>query len=66
VITNNGTGTLYVGHTSGVTASGAAMGLIVPPGSCYSDSGFGLYTGDLYGIYDVVSAIHNVSVSERT
>lgn len=65
VITNNGAGKLYLGHTNGVTASGAAMGLQVPAGGSYSDSGFGLYIGDLYGIYDAVAASQNVSVSER-
>ncbi len=66
VITNNGVGNLYIGHTSGVTSSGANVGLIVPPFGSYTDSGDGLYTGDLYGIYDQASAVQNVSVSERT
>jgi hypothetical protein len=42
------------------------MGLQVPAGGSYSDSGFGLYTGALHGIYDAVAASENVSVSERT
>jgi hypothetical protein len=66
VITNNGSGNLYIGHTSGVTSSGALMGLLISAGSSYEDSGDGLYTGDLYGIYSAVSASENVSVSERT
>lgn len=66
IITNNGVGNLYIGHTNAVTASGANMGLILPPFGAYCDSGAGLYTGDLYGIYDQVAAAQNVSVSERT
>lgn len=66
VITNNGVGILYIGHTSGVTASGSTMGMMVVPGGSYQDSGFGLYTGDLYGIYDQTASSQNVSVSERT
>lgn len=66
VITNNGTGNLYIGGANTVTTSGATMGLIVAPFGTYQDSGFGLYTGDLYGIYSAVSASQNISVSERT
>ena len=66
VITNNSTGKLYLGHTSGVTSSGAAMGLLVPSNGSYTDSGFGLYIGDMYGIYDASAGAQNVSVSERT
>jgi hypothetical protein len=66
IVTNNSTGKLYLGHTSGVTTSGANMGLVVPAGGSYTDSGFGLYTGTLYGIYDTAAGSQNVSVSERT
>jgi len=66
IITNNSTGRLYIGHTSGVTTSGATMGLLVMPYGSYSDTGVGVYTGDLYGIYSVTAASQNVSVSERT
>lgn len=65
VITNNGSRTLYLGHTSAVTTSGATMGLAVRAGGSYQDSGDGLYTGDIYGIYGAASASQNVSVSER-
>ena len=66
VITNNGTSNIFIGHTSGVTSSGAAMGLKLVPGGSYQDSGYGLYTGDLYAIGDAAAASENVSVSERT
>lgn len=66
VITNNGVGNLYLGHTSGVTSSGSNMGLLIPPGGAYTDSGDGIYTGDIYGIYSQTSSSQNVSVSERT
>ena len=66
LITNNGTTPVYLGHTSGVTASGAAMGLLLAPAGSYSDSGFGLYTGDLYAIGAAAVAAENVSISERT
>lgn len=66
IITNNSTGNLFIGHSNAVTSSGAAMGLIIPPYGAYSDSGHGIYTGDLYGIYSAAAASHNVSVSERT
>lgn len=65
VITNNGTGDLYVGHSGAVTSSGAAMGLLVGSKASYSDSGFGLYLGPLYGIYSASASSQNVSVSER-
>lgn len=65
IITNNGTGTLYIGHDNTVSSSGAAMGLLVQSKCSYTDSGFGLYTGDLWGIYSAASASENVSVSER-
>ena len=66
IITNNGMGNLFVGGSSGVTASGSAMGVLVKPGGSYSDAGYGLYTGDVYGIYDTVSSSQNVSRWERT
>lgn len=66
IITNAGVGDLYVGHTTAVTTGGATMGLIVSPRGAYMDSGFGLYTGDLYGVYSIVSTTQNVSVSERS
>lgn len=66
LISNFGAAILYIGHTSGVTASGAATGLAVWPGGAYFDSGDGLYTGDLYGIYSAAAGSQNVSVSERS
>lgn len=67
LITNNGAGVLYIGHTTGVTTASATMGLYVQAsGGAYTDSGFGIYTGNLYGIYSAASTTHNVVVSERT
>jgi hypothetical protein len=67
IITNNGGGVLYIGHTTGVTTASATMGLYVQPsGGAYQDSGMGIYTGSLYGIYSAASTTHNVVVSERS
>lgn len=66
VICNNGGGTLYLGNTSSVTASGAGMGLKVPAGGRYTDSGDGINVGDVWGIYSVAATTQNVAVSDRT
>jgi hypothetical protein len=66
IITNNSTGKLFIGNTSTVASTGAAMGMLVGPFGTYQDSGDGLYVGALHGIYDVTVTAHNISVTERT
>lgn len=65
VITNKGSGTLYIGFDSSVTTTGASMGTSVPTMSAYSDSGFGIFKGELWGIYSASSATETVAVSDR-
>ena len=66
VVTNNGSGTLYLGIDSSVTSSGVASGLAVTAGGSYSDSGFGMYIGPLWGIYSASASAQNVVVSDRS
>lgn len=66
LIANNGNGGLYIGHDSSVTSSGATMGVLVSSTSSYSDSGFGTYIGELWGIYDAASSSYNVTVVDRS
>jgi len=66
IITNNGSGSLYIGETSTVASSGANMGLLVPTNGMYSDSGFGVFTGQLFGIYSVTSTSENIAVRDRS
>jgi hypothetical protein len=56
VITNNGTGILYLG-AGAVAASGANMGLKILPGGSYE----GYATFAYYGIYSEAAASQNVS-----
>jgi len=64
LISNTGTGSLFIGNTSAVTASGAGLGRKVPTGQSFSDSGFGVWPGERWGIYDAVASAQNCSVSE--
>ena len=66
IITNNGSGSLYIRRTSDVTSSGAGMGVLLYPGGAYTDSGDGVYTGELWGIYSSSSTVQNVAVCDRT
>jgi len=66
LMVNFGSSNIYIGHTNAVTTSGATAGLKLVANGSYQDSGDGLYTGDLYAIGDAVSAIQNLSASERT
>lgn len=65
LITNNGSLNVYLGHTTTVTTAGGTMGLLLAPSGAYADSGWGLYTGDIYGVCSATASA-NVSVSERT
>lgn len=65
LITNNGNQVVYIGHTNGVTTAGGTMGLMLAPSGVYADSGWGLYTGDVYGICSATASA-NVAVSERS
>ena len=64
VIANNGGGTLYVGYTSAVTSSGAAMGRAVTSFGSYSDTGDGVWVGQVWGIYSTSASSQNVAVQE--
>lgn len=65
LIVNNGSVNLYIGTSTAVTTAGGTMGIRLAPSGSYSDAGWGLYTGDLYGVCSaVVSAI--ACVWERT
>ncbi len=66
LICNNGTGSLYVGDTSAVTSSGANMGAKVPSSGRYSDTGQGVYVGEVWGIYDAAATAQNVVVLDRS
>jgi hypothetical protein len=65
-IVNAGVGVLYIGSSNAVTSSGANLGVAIPPFGVYEDSGPGIYTGDLFGIYDQTASAQNVSVWELT
>lgn len=65
LISNNGTGSLYLKGDKSVASSGISMGIVVPSNATYSDSGFGVYLGAMWGIYSAVSAVQNVVVSDR-
>lgn len=65
-LTNNGTSNFFLGNTSGVTASGATMGLKLAPNGALSDFGEYFGKGDVYAIGDAVSASENISRLERT
>jgi len=65
LISNNGIYNIFLGHDSSVTTSGTTMGILLAPKAIYSDSGFGLYTGDIYAICTNAVVSENVSVSER-
>lgn len=66
IISNFAAGNLYIGETSTVAASGANTGILVPAFSSYSDSGHGIYTGQLFGIYSTAMTSHNVSIRDRS
>lgn len=66
IISNNGTTNIYISRQNTVTATGAAMGILLKPGGTYCDSGIDIYTGAIYGIGDAVSASQNVAAWERT
>jgi hypothetical protein len=62
IITNNGTGNLYVGLDSGVTTTSSSMGLLISPGGSFSHGGNdGYWSGDVYGIYSQTETVANVS-----
>ena len=65
VITNNSTGSLYIGGPE-VASSGSTMGILVPTTGGYSDSGDGIFTGELWGIYSASASSHNVVVDDRS
>lgn len=64
LITNSGSGSLYVGKTSLVTASGSTVGRKVVADGAYFDSGPGRWLGPLWGIYSASAVAENVSVDE--
>lgn len=66
IISNFGSNKLFLGETTTVAASGAETGILVPSQGTYSDSGYGCYTGVMYGIYDTATTAHNVSVRDRS
>lgn len=66
LITNNGSGNLFIGMNASVGITGPFMGNLVPPTMCYTDSGFGIYTGAVWGIYSVTVTAVNISVSDRS
>lgn len=65
VITNNSTGSLYLGGPN-VTASGITAGLLVPTTGSYSDSGDGVFTGEVWGLYSASASAQNIAVSDRS
>lgn len=65
-ITNSGSTNIYIGSTNAVTASGPALGALLAPKGTYTDSGVGVYDGDIYAIGDAISLVQNLSVWERT
>jgi hypothetical protein len=63
-ITNNSTGDLYVGLSSGVTASGSGMGRIVASKGSFTDGGEGVWCGERWAIYSASASSANVSVED--
>lgn len=66
IIANNGSGRLYLGRTSAVAASGPSMGIGVPAGASYSDTGNGVSVGEMWGVYSAAATTQNVSVLDRS
>jgi len=67
IISNNSVASnMFFGSTAAVTTSGVTMGIRIAPGGMYTDSGDGLYTGDIYAIGSVAAAAPNASRWERT
>lgn len=65
IITNNSTGSLYVGHDQYLLGSGKTMGhLLTASGGSLTDSGDGIWVGEWWGIYSAVATAENVSVSD--
>lgn len=64
IISNNGTGDLYVRGDKSVASSGISSGIIIPSKGSFTDSGFGVYLGERWGIYSAVSSTVNVVVAE--
>lgn len=64
VISNTGITNVYIGISNTVTILGAVQGVKLIPNGTYSDSGDGMYTGDIYAIGDALAG--SVSVWERT
>lgn len=65
LITNTGSGNLFIGNTSAVSTSGADVGTKLLPDEVYAISGKTAYKGNLYGIYTVTVTSANVSVSVK-
>ena len=65
-ITNNGSGTLYVGTDQNVASSGATMGLAISATGSLNDSGFGTYLGEWWGIYSAVASVQNVCIFDAS
>jgi hypothetical protein len=63
-ISNNGTGTLYLGTDQSVASSGVAMGIGVSATLSLTDSGDGVFVGEWWGIYSASASSQNVSVLE--
>lgn len=66
LISNASTSILYIGNSSTVASSGNGLGLAVSPGGSYSDSGFGVNVGEVWGVYGAASSSPNVVVSDRS
>lgn len=65
IISNHGTGDLYFKASNAVASSGINSGVIVPSKGVYTDSGYGLYLGEIWGIYSVASSTYNVVTLDR-
>jgi len=65
LITNTGSGDLFIGQTSTVSTSGANIGTKVLPGGVYAISGKAAYKGNLYAIYTVAVTSVNVQVAVK-
>ncbi len=66
LIVNNGAGRLFVGEASSVATAGSLMGVAVPGGGRYSDTGNGVGTGALWGVYTSTATTQNVVVIDRS
>lgn len=64
LIQHIGGGTLFVGYTSSVAASGAGIGHPIGPAGFVHGSVPGVYGGEVWGIYSVAQSAANVVVSD--